>query len=59
MQILISQEKNVNHLNRQDYSPPSSHPLLSEILENVASAHTGEASLEPSGLQEHPVTREA
>lgn len=29
MQILISQEENVNHLNRQDYHLPSPPPLPS------------------------------
>lgn len=46
MQILISQEKNVNHLNRQDYSPPSLL-LLFQILENVASAYMGKPARSP------------
>lgn len=40
MQILIPQEKNVNRLNRQDYRPPLARSLLSQILDDVASAHT-------------------
>lgn len=39
MQILISQEKNVNHLNRQDYFPPMPYPLLFQVRDNAASAH--------------------